>query len=503
MANAWNREYIRNHVKSANTLARATNDGLLSDIILNEAIESALKLVGWDCNLKPKSKTFPLVADQYSYPMDERVSRIRKVWYTNSSNVREPLVYLPVEAYMDWENPANTVSKPTYYSYPMYQGRVYQFYADAPPIYDYLPSSYITTASIRTVIDSGMNFGKTLSGRRVRPECVVYNVTDDSYGYISHLNMGTVKTTGTATANTSSTILEDTTADFVTDAVAVDDIICLLSGTEVTAYAFVTAVDTTQLTYISFEKMSQSAILFASGDSYKVGKADEIWLSTATPHPGLRDGAKNYFYMSSVACTMTGTTFTNTRCTGSSTSGASTGQVAIASGGSHGLITTVDDNYIVVDKWIGGKPVDAETVAIYTADKYQVQDKFTTERALWIGPTIDSSDSAGEESITVLYNERIQVPDEDDDPLEVDEMYEQPVLRCSEWQTATKTGIYSIDELIKMEMLYRNTVQDYRGDVSAPPLGPINPLNNRGGRGRIGYQNQTPNGLRWNISDRS
>ena len=499
MANAWNREYIRNHVKSANTLARATNDGLLSDIILNEAIESALKLVGWDCNLKPKSKTLPLVADQYQYPMDERVSRIRKIWYTNSSGIREPLVYLPVDSYMDWENPDDTATKPMYYSYPNYQGRVFQFYAGAPPIYDYVPSSYITTSSIRTIIDSGLNFGKTLSGKRIRPKCVVYNITDDSYGYISHLNMGTIKTTGTATASTSSTILEDTTADFVTDEVAVDDIICLLSGTEVISYAFVTAVTATQLTYTAFEKMSQTAIVFASGNSYKVGTADEIWLSTATPHPGLRSGARNYFYMSSAAVTMTGTTFTNTRCTGSATSGASTGQVAIASGGSHGLITTVEDNYIIVDKWIGGKPVNAETVIIYTADKYQVQDKYTTERSLWIGPTVDASDTVGDESITILYNERIQVPDEDDDPLEVDEMYEQPVLRCTEWQVATKTGIYSTDDLAKMEMIYRNTVKDYRGDVYAPPLGPINPFLNRGGRGRIGYAHQTPNGLRWNI----
>ena len=79
------------------------------------------------------------------------------------------------------------------------------------------------------------------------------------------------------------------------------------------------------------------------------------------------------------------------------------------------------------------------------------------------------------------------------------QMYEQPVLRCAEWQAATKTGIYSVAQLAEFEALYRNTVRDYRGDVFAPPLGPINPFNNRRGRGRVGYPHQTPNGLRWNI----
>ena len=499
MANAWNREYIRNHVKSANTLSRSSSDGLLSDTILNEAIESALKLVAWDCNLKPKWKKLPLVADQYEYPMDERISRIRRVWYENSSGNRQPLDYLPPEQYMDWEDPTETGTEPLYYSYPKYQGHVFQFYADAPPIYDYLSASYVTEATIRTIADSGMNFGKTLSGNRVRPKCVAVNLTDDSYGYVSHLNCPTAKTTGTATANTSSTILEDTTANFVTDSVAVDDVICKLSGTTVISYAFVTAVAATQLTYSGFEKMSESATSFASGDSYKVGKATEVWLSTATPHPGLREGARNYFYLSSAAATMTGTTFTNTTCTGSATTGAAADMIAIASGGSHGLITSVDDNELTVDKWIGGLPSAGETVTIYTSDKYQIQDKFTTERTMWIGPTADSSDVAGDESIIILYNERIQVPDEDDDPLEVDEMYEQPVLRCVEWQAATKTGIYSVQQLAEFESVYRNTVRDYRGEVFAPPLGPINPVKNRRGRGRRGYPHQTPNGLRWDV----
>ena len=499
MANTWNREYIRNHIKSANMLARTVNDGLLSDTILNEAIESALKLVGFDCNLKPKWKKLPLIANQYEYPMDERVSRIRRVWYENSSGNRQPLVYLPPEEYMDWEDPTETGTEPLYYSYPKYQGQVFQFFADAPPIYDYVSASYVTEATIRAICDSGMNFGKTLSGNHVRPKCVAVNLTDDSYGYVSHLNCPTAKASGTATGNTSSTILEDTGKNFVTAGVAVDDVICKLSGTTVISYAFVTAVATTQLTYSGFEKMSEAATSFASGDSYKVGIATEIWLSTATPHPGLRDGSRNYFYLSAAAATMTGTTFTNTTCTGSSTSGASSGQVAIASGGSHGLITNVAANVITVDKWIGGKPTDAETVNIYTADKYQIQDKFTTEKTMWIGPTPDTSDSVGDESIIILYNELIQVPDEDDDPLEVDEMYEQPVLRCAEWQAATKTGIYNIGQLAEFEAVYRNTVRDYRGDVFAPPLGPINPFNNRRGRGRIGYPHQTPNGLRWNV----
>lgn len=488
----WNRAFIRNHIKSVELLDRARDDGHLSDAILNECIEQALIVVARDCNLLPDRKRLPLRIGQWEYPIPNDLDRIRKVWYINSSGNHEPLTYIAVDKYLDWEDPTETSTKPLYFSYPLMQARLFNFYAGAPPVYDYMAVSHVTTLGITTLIDPAANFGKTLSGNHIRPKCIAYNVTDDSYGYVLVLDITTDKSTGTATAATSTTILEDTGADFVTDGVAVGDIIC--TPATVTSYAFVTAVAATKLTY---NKMEGDTKRFVSGDAYKVGQANRIEISTATPHPGLRDGASNVFNVGSATATLTATTFTNTRCTGSgSLSGATGGEIAIASGGSHAKITGIGSGYVDVDYWIGGKPAAGETVTIKACDEYRIEDKYVNEKVIWIGPTINASDSVGDESIEIFYNRKPQMPDEDDDPLEVPDQYEQPMLRCTEWQTGVKSGLYSPVEVRLMERSYRDTVKAYMGDIWKQPTGPIRPFENRRTH-RGGRANQTPNGITW------
>jgi hypothetical protein len=355
---AWNRLYLRNRIKSSFLIGRTANDGLTPDSILNEAIEAAMKELARDCNMFPGEWKLALRADQYKYPLPRALDRIRNVYFIDSSGEYQDLEYMAQDNFLDWTDPTDTSSEPIYYSYPHIQPPVFNFYAGAPPDYDYLPDSrsWITTASIRTIIDSGINFGRTKSGRRVRPGCVAHNITDDSYGYIEYLDMTTAKRTGWATSGTTTDILEDSGENFSTDNVAVGDIICTPSGGRVRAYAFVIEVapggNNDQLRYANIEGQDANGdniLRFENGDTYKVGTATEIrlWHDTPMPegtrvpfagwdHPGLRDGADCTFSVSATKATITGTTFDNTTVTGSSTSGAEEDDIAIASGGSHG-----------------------------------------------------------------------------------------------------------------------------------------------------------------------
>lgn len=519
MVMAWNRLYIRNRAKSSFLVDRTKNDGLIPDALFNEGIESAIRQVARDCNLLPAEWKVALVSGQYKYALAENVNRIREVFFIDSGGDFQPLEYVALDNYISWDDPTDTATEPIYYSYPHYQSHVYQFQVNAPAVEDYIADgkSWVTTESIRTIIDSGANFGRTLSGRRIRPGCVVQNLTDLSYGFIETLDLTTANEIGTATSGTTTDTLEQTGKDFDAADVAVGDIICTPATGKVLAYAFVIEVGTTTMRYADIEGQDangETIKRFEPGDTYKVGRATEMRLWSGVPvppgtriahagyaHPGLRHGVSNDFAVGSTKATITGTTFTNTTVTGSSTSGAESGDVAIASGGSHGTVSGLDDSSLTIDKWIGGLPTDGETVTVQECDQYQIEDAFATERVIWIGPPASSSDGVGSESIHMFGNRVPHMPQEDDDPLEIPEHYEQPMIACTKWQVADLAGIYTPGEVAAYKALYEAEMLPLRGDVFRPPMNkPISPFRNRVRRGgRLGRRDQTRNGLRWNI----
>lgn len=485
------------------------------DSLFNEAIASAMKEVARDCRLLPDKWGLALVGGQYKYPLPEELDRIYAVYYIDSDGTHEQLDYMAEDNYLAFTDPTEVQSEPQYFSYPHFETPVFELFAGAPPIYDYVTSSYITTASYRTVIDSGINFGRTKSGRRIRPGCYVNNITDGSGGFVQYLDMATAKTSGTATANTTTDTLEDSLPkDFDNDGVEVGDIVCTPSTGEVLAYAFVIEVGIDTLRYADVEGQDangEAITRFESGDTYKVGTATEcrLWFGRPVPegtrvshagwnHPGLRQGATNDFSVSATKATITGTTFTATTVTGSSTSGAEEDDIAIASGGSHGLVSGVDDNELTVDKWIGGLPSDAEAVTVVEADRYSIEDRFATQRQIWIGPPSESA-AEGSEDILLSGYRKPRMPLEDDDPLEIPEHYEQPLIACSKWQFADLQGIYSPVEVASYETLYIQEVKKYTGDVDRPPYNkPISPWRNRTRVARgYGRRDQTRNGLTW------
>jgi hypothetical protein len=487
MADDWNRRFLKFWIKDRRLLDRETNDGRLDDTRIHAAIDDALRDVAGRCGLLGETRTMPLRAGQWEYPMPDDINDIRSVWFIDTNGTRVPVRYLSNSAFIAWRDPDDDSSiQPSFFTYPYFQGRVLSFRANAPPVLDFIDQSWVTTARIRTVQDSGINFGLTLSGERIKPGMVVSNITDGSIGYVEVVDITTNKSTGAATAGTNTNTLVDSTATFVTDSVAIGDAICTPDTGVVTGYAFVKAItNQTTLVYEGFQS-SGSALRFDVGDTYKVGEAQEIRLSEATPHPGLRDGSSNTFAVGSAKATITGTTFTDTTVTGSATTGAESGDIAIASGGSHGLVGGVDDNELTVDKWIGGTPTAGETVTVKVCDKYQVQTDFRIERVLRIGPTPSNSDAVGSESLEILCNTEPRLPTQDDDPIELPRKFERPIQACLRWKAAERAG----DEDAKVdrfELRYDTIVRQYQGDVYRPPLdAPLSAwsLRNRAGRFR-------------------
>ena len=512
---AWNRLYLRNRLKSSFLRSRDKSDVNSPDSLFNEAIESGMKELARDCKLLPDQWGLALIANQYKYHLPQELDRIYALYYIDSDGEHERLEYMAEQNYLSFIDPDDTQSEPMYFSYPHFGPPIFKFYAGAAPIYDYVSSSYITTASIRTIIDSGASFGRTLSGRRIRPLCVAYNITDKSSGYVQYLDMSTNKTSGTATSGTTTDTLEDTGENFTTDEVAVGDIVCTPSTGEVLAYAFVIEVGTDSFRYSDIEGQDANGepiTRFKEGDTYKVGQATEVHLWHGRPvpegtrtshagwdHPGLRQGATNDFTVSSVKATITGTTFTNTTVTGSSTSGAEEGDIAIASGGSHGLVSGVEDNVLTVDKWVGGLPSAAEAVTAVESEEYVIEDRFATERQIWIGPPVEDSDAAGSESILMSGYRTPRMPLEDDDPLEIEEHYEQPLLAVCRWQMADLMGIYTPAEVHSYEQIYIREVKKYTGDVDRQPYNqPVSPFRNKKRTARrFGRKDQTRSGLLW------
>jgi hypothetical protein len=495
-----NRLFFKHWIKDRYNIPRDRNDGLLSDLIIHDCINDAIKQVADDCHALPVIKRFPIRAGQWKYPMPEDVIRIAELYFIDSDGTRVPLDYCSREQFLAWRDPTDdTATDPEYYSYAEFASKVIQFYGKALPVYDYISSSHITSGTIRTVVDTGANFGLTLDGTHIAPGFIVQNLTDGSYGYVEVLDTNTNKTSGTATTGTGNNLLEDTGKNFTSLGVEAGDIICTPSTGAVTSYAFVKTVGTTTLVYEDYHDPDGSTARFAANNTYKIGKAQKIRLSMDTPHPGLREGAANVFTVGTAKVTITGTTFTSTSVTGSSTSGAEVGDTAIASGGSHGQVSAFAANSLTVDMWIGGTPLAGETVICYECDEYQIEGEYRTQRMLWLGPTPTTSDTLGTENIEVLYHACPEYPKKDTDLIELDEHYRELLQKAVEWKAGERTGKQAA-EVAALKQLYDLDVRKYQGDIYGPPLRrPLTVWGNRNLAARRGVKDQTPNGVKWDL----
>jgi hypothetical protein len=266
-------------------------DDLLSEDLLNTAVDDALKKTALDLRLLPVWAKIALRIGKYEYPMPNDCLRLESVYYLDDDEY-VPLTYVNKRQFYDGFDKGDTDNEPNVYSIGNFQGQVIEFWVGIPPTTDYLGESVVTAESIRTLIDTAVNFAKTRTGRRIKPKDIVHNIDDGSYGFVEVLDITTNITTGTATSGTGSTALKDTTKNFTT--LGIDDrhIICTPSTGIVTSYAFIDSVSGNTVTYSDIQGDKTT---FAASDTYKIGLATEIRLSEATPHPGLRNGSDNTF----------------------------------------------------------------------------------------------------------------------------------------------------------------------------------------------------------------
>jgi len=461
---------MKNFLKSSRGLTRDREDGNLPDDLLEEAISNGIERVARDCDLNPIMKKFHLVAGQWEYPIPENVTGIRDFWREDTNGVRQPLSQITQEKFWAGHDPEdNTTTDPNQYAYPIMQGRVFQFYVKAPANYDFVPESRITSATRRTVIDTGANFGRTLSGDRISPGDVVQNRTGKSYGYVKVLDTITAKQSGNTTGASSTTVTVNA-VDFDALGVNVDDIIVSPNTGIPTTYAFVTEISGDTLTY---EDIRGALSEFTVGLGIRVGQAQKIVLSTDAPHRGLRSGTYNYFFVDALVDTIVATVFTDTRCTGNGIADSEVGQEAIAAGGSHGKISEVTDTYVDVEKWIGGRPVDGEVVTTRACDEYQVETEPRIQPVVWLKSTPSTSDTEGEERLWASFDEKPYVPTEDWQYIDVPDKWEDALRACCEWQTAKLSGTHTTRQINDYRQIYLDEVRGHQGDIHEVARGEI------------------------------
>jgi hypothetical protein len=483
----------------------------LDDTLLNEAVRDAQELVVADCNLFPEDLTLRLIADKWEYPVPTEFLGVKEVFFVDASGNRLPLGLVTDSEFRGGRNPVTDKGlEPAYYAFPKYQRRVIQPFSQAAPNIDYVEESWVTSDSIRTIYDSGINLGRTYTGRRISPGDIVWNRDDvadggdGSYGVVEVLDIITTKDSGsgTAGASTTATQLVDVGGDYVNNSVQDDDIICVTDADGVVVtYAFVSVDGVVNGTTINYEDVRGEGTVIESGDTYKIGTAQKIRLSSASPHRGLRGGANNRFDVGDATATITATTFTNTRVTGTgSLTSVSEGEIAIASGGSHAEVSEVGSGYLDVDKWIGGVPAAGQTVTVRACDKYQVETRPAIERVISIGPTPTTSDSLGKRSIVILSNRRPLEAQHDWEELEVPEKYRRPLYAAAYWMAAELTGIYTPAILSNYEQQYEREVADKRGDANINRVNAVmSPWLNRQRGGSRGTRYQGRSGITWNV----
>lgn len=492
---------LKNRIKSTRGLTRDREDGLLDDTLIHEAIEESLLKVGMDAGLLQTRREFSLEIGVWEYAMPDNVHELRSVWYKDSNGTRFRLGSCDQEAFYTGRDPEDDRSiQPSYYSYPIYQSRVLQPMGLARPLHDYVRYSHVTTGHRRTVEDTAINFGRTLDGTKISPADIIRNKDTKAYGYVEVMDVITEKVSnGLTMPGTNSTTLVDGTVNFVALGVAEDDIICTPATGVVQTYAFVTEVALNSLTYEAIRGVDTA---FGSGDTYKVGIAQKIRLTTDPPHRGLREGTSAVFNVGSTTATMNATTFTDTRCTGSSPSGAAIDEIAIASGGSHGKITAVESNYIDVEEWIGGTPVDGETITIQACDEYQVETRPQIEPVMRIGPTPSSSDDVAERSIEVMFIKQPFIPSHDWQMIDIPDKYRIALYKCCKWQAADLAGSLTVTQVDRHQVSYEVEIAKQLGDAQSQPIGEIQTVwGNRRGRRTKESRYTTRSGASYDVSN--
>ena len=260
----------------------AATDPIHSETILLKDLQRAMNNVASDSRDKWERKMLRVIASQYEYPLPQDCLTVLEVCHNFYGSWKE-LDYLYHNEFFSQLDTNIQGYPPDYFTLQAQtsnlvhsQGTITTDNSDSPPI----------------LIDTSANFGVTISGEDTNPGDKIFNISDDSSGYVDYLYAGTWKKEAEADLGSSTTQLYDADAAFISAGVAVGDIVTRTpqpADTENMAWGVVTVVTSDTLTVNHL--YGHDELGWSANDAYKVGTSDRIYLTSA----GLVGGENNDF----------------------------------------------------------------------------------------------------------------------------------------------------------------------------------------------------------------
>lgn len=265
----------------------AATDPVHSETILVGDLWQTMKEVAASSRDKWERRKLRVIAEQYEYPLPSDCMCVWSLLH-DFNGTWYPLDYLYHEQFFTGFSENAQSYPPRHFtlqaqtSNPVhYQGTITSDNDDTPPM----------------LVDTSANFGITLTGEEINPDDKIFNITDDSSGYVDSLFFSSNKTIGICETGSNATTLYDSTGSFVTTYnVAVGDIVSRYSFTHRYAYGIISSVSDTTLT---FSRLYNHEAGYVAGQNYQIGTSDIIYLTSsglvADTEEGIVGGAENDF----------------------------------------------------------------------------------------------------------------------------------------------------------------------------------------------------------------
>lgn len=436
-----------------------TNDPRHPNSVLEYELYEAMKDVVLDSEDYLSFQDYRLVADEWQYTLPSNLLRMKSLHHSYNDRWRNVNKHAGgIAGFYHGFDPTDT-------------GNVVSRYAKKPgtmrPTHYHGQATVSNTAKPPVLVDYVANFGITDSGEEIDQFDYVFNKGDyNAVGQIHYLESSDWKI-GDGASSQACTAVSDATglpgaqysltdnslADTMTNlGVVIGDVV---SGDTDKAWGVIRRILGKTVFY---DRIHGAPANFIALDYYSIGTANKITLTNYALRRDMFDdlqgGEENVWDVTTVysglAGTYTVTTFTPTGSY-SAVSDAVVGDVihSTTSGGirTGGEITAIDSStgqITIYPRWSHGPPEPNQTAVITTAptyipsnaqtasivrgDEYTIEDRFPTLDGLLIKPTPATSDAVGSASLRLYYYPMPELPLHDDDPLSLNDTYNQAVI---------------------------------------------------------------------------
>ena len=449
-----------------------TTDPRHPDTVLEYELYEAMKDVVLDSEDYLEFKEYRLETDTWRYALPSNLLRMKSLHHLYNDRWRNVNRHDGgVAGFYNGFDPTDT-------------DNIVSFYAKEPgtmrPTHYHGQASVENTAKPPVLIDYAANFGITDSGEEVDQFDYVFNKGDyNAIGQIHYVEsmdwkIGDGASSQVCTAVSDATgitgaqysLTDSSLADTMANlGVVVGDIIS--KDTDKTWGVIRRMTGKT----VFYDRVHGSSSNFIALDYYSIGTGNKITLTNYALRRDMFDdlqgGEANVWDVTSVytglAGTYTATTFTPSGGY-SAVSDTAIGDVifsttsgGIRTGGEITAINSTTGVLTIYPRWSHGPPEpnqtatitsaptyipsDAETASIVRGDEYTIEDRFPTLDGLLLKPVPYDSDAVGEASLRLYYYPMPELPLYDDDPLSLNQAYNQAVIaNCIERAKMRETG---------------------------------------------------------------